>query len=96
MEKDKAKCEDCGALYNPYKEFECIECGHQFLIENKDNKDVIIKALVRDIVELSLSARKVVETGSFYMKDMQEVIILDSMALEILKRHTVEASNEKK
>lgn len=46
------------------------------------------KQLLKDLVEISISAQKVIHSGSFHVKDMSEVIMLQSMTEHILNTYT--------
>jgi len=46
------------------------------------------QSLLKDLVEISISAQKVIHSGSFHVKDMEEVILLQSMTEYILNNYT--------
>ena len=55
----------------------------------------LLNALVRDIVDLAISSKRVIASGSFKKEDMGEVLLLSEMSDEILNRFTKKVENEK-
>ena len=47
------------------------------------------KQLLKDLVDISISAQKLIQSGSFRVEDLGEIVLLREMTAHILNTYTV-------
>ena len=57
--------------------------------EESKNMTKIEETLLNDLVDISISAQKVIASGKYGLEDLEEVILLREMTAHILNTYTV-------